>query len=150
MIYSQISRLNDLHKHVVLHCDRAVKGVFKCQKCEYASEAGSHFAKHVLSQCKVKAMPVTIFPKDSSMQEYIVVEEEELHLYQLDKANMAQVEVAGRDWKDSRKRKAPAESHPSTKELKLVHNEEEINKETENSKVVVLTGFVDSEETTAS
>lgn len=89
-------------------------------------------------------MPVTIFPKDSTMQEYIVVEEEELHLYQLDKANMEVFDKAGK------KRKAPEESHPSAKELKLAHNDEEINKETENSKVVVLTGFVDSQETTAS
>ncbi|KAL1490354.1 hypothetical protein ABEB36_013065 [Hypothenemus hampei] len=126
-------RLNDLHKHVVLHCDRTVKGAFKCPKCDYASLASSPFARHVLSNCKLRDMAVSIFPKENSMQEYIVLDEEELHLYDMEKEEL---KVDG-----SRKRgnDGKEDNNFGNEEKRVRYNDVQDNK------VVVVTGYEENE-----
>jgi len=155
-------RLNDLHKHVVLHCDKAVKGIMKCPKCDYATHVSNHFAKHVLSNCRVTDMGVAIFPKDSeTMQDYIVLDEDELQLYQLDKEAIASVQILEKDQQELRstkKRKRSKDNdfisteqadldnyyieNTETLEANLLDN---VNSHDEHSKVVVLTGYEDHE-----
>lgn len=132
--------MNDLHKHVVLHCDRAYKSLFKCLKCDYMCAAGSHFAKHVLSQCRTREMAITEFGEDSSTGNVVYLEE------MVCTSEVEEEHVSQKPTRWRRKRKMRSSNGDILKKA-YYSSDNQLDDQQDVDKVIVLSGYEENDQT---
>lgn len=82
-VFFLIFRLNDLHKHVILHRDKQDSKNLKCIKCNFSTTMTNLFARHVLSNCNKREVDKPNYTKETRSDDYIVLQGEQVSIYDM-------------------------------------------------------------------